>query len=74
MVYLLLWMLLGLAGYSVMAFRDVLMRIEQVSVEPYMYDRVNYTKTEFLKGLGFSLLLGPLTFVLFWWAASYPQE
>lgn len=74
MVYLLLWMLLGLAGYSVMAFRDVLIRIEQVSVEPDMYDRVNYTKKEFLKGLFFSLLLGPLTFVFFWLAGSYPHE
>ena len=65
MVWLLLWLILGLAGYCVMAFRDVLKRIEQVSVEPDMYDRVNYTTKEFFKGIFFALLLGPLTFVFF---------
>lgn len=74
MVWLLLWMLLGLAGYTMLAFRDVLLRIEQVSVDPQMYERVNYTKIEFLKGLFFGLLLGPLTFVLFWMAHEVQRE
>lgn len=65
MAYLLLWMLLGLAGYCVMVFRDVLTRIEQVSVDPKLYDRVNYTNVEFLKGLFFALLLGPIAIVFF---------
>lgn len=51
MVWLLLWLLLGLAGYCVMAFRDVLRRIEQVSVDPKLYDRVNYTNIELLKAI-----------------------
>lgn len=66
MIWLLLWLLLGLAGYCVMAFRDVLRRIEQVAVEPSHYDRVNYTTKEFLKGLAFGLLLGPITIVFFY--------
>lgn len=65
MVWFLLWLLLGLAGYSLLAFRDVLVRIEQVSVDPKNYDRVNYTTKEFLKGMFFALLLGPLTFIFF---------
>lgn len=74
MVYLLLWMFFGLAGYSLLAFRDVLKRLEQVSVEPDMYDRVNYTNVEFLKGLFFALLLGPLTLVIFYLSFRFEHE
>lgn len=73
MLWLLFWLFLGLAGYAVMAFRDVLRRIETVSVEPDLYDRVSYTSNEFMKGLGFSLLLGPFTFVFFY-LGGYEHE
>ena len=74
MVWLLLWLLLGLAGYCVMAFRDVLRRIEQVSVDPKLYDRVNYTNTEFLKGLAFGLLLGPICWIMFYLSFRFEEE
>lgn len=74
MVWLLLWLLLGLAGYCVMAFRDVLKRIEQVSVNPKDYDRVNYTNVEFLKGLAFGLLLGPVAWVMFYLSFRFEEE
>lgn len=74
MVWLLLWLLLGLAGYCVMAFRDVLKRIEQVSVNPKDYDRVNYTNVEFLKGLFFALLLGPLAIIIFYLSFRFEHE
>lgn len=74
MIWFLFWMFFGLAGYCVMAFRDVLKRIEQVSVDPKLYDRVNYTNVEFLKGLGFALLLGPATLVIFYLSFRFEHE
>ena len=61
MVYLLLWMFLGLVGYMLMAYRD----INDTLDKPGLHGPQYYTKWEYTKGMAFALLLGPLTIGFF---------
>lgn len=60
MEYILLWLLLGLIGYSLLAYQDI-MRVMSRSKGL----RLEYTKREYLIGMLFALVLGPLTIIWF---------
>lgn len=60
MEYILLWLILGLIGYMLLAYQDVI-RIITKSIRL----KEQYTKGEYVLGMVFALVLGPLTIIWF---------
>lgn len=64
MVYILLWLILGLIGYCLLAYQDVLKMLERLNDSLYLDSwRLPYTKYEMLRGMLFALILGPIAIV-----------
>lgn len=66
MEWLLLWILLGLIGYCLLAYADILEALETLNNSLYLDKwQLPFSKIEMLRGMFFALLLGPLTIGLY---------
>ena len=71
MEYILLWLLLGLIGYCLLAYKDILTVISEL--EPPKSTKTEFSfnvilvpsKLEFLRGMGLALVLGPIAIIWF---------
>ena len=60
MEYFLLWLILGLIGYMLLAYEDII----RIITKPIRL-KEQYTKSEYVLGMVFALVLGPLTIIWF---------
>lgn len=69
MSYILLWLLLGLIGYSLLVYSDIIEKISFLDKDMFLTsDRTEfklYSKGEMLRGMSLALALGPVAIMYF---------